>query len=94
MARDSRKAVLTALVTVVQDYVRARAAAQAILDRAETIINELETGIKAELSRVDHVTIEVKGIVEPPPVTETRGAQACRQAAELLTSVNSAGGRG
>ncbi|NNG12379.1 MAG: hypothetical protein HKM88_03930, partial [Halobacteria archaeon] len=50
----------------VQDYCRARAAAQATLERAEHIINELEADIKARLPRVDHVTIEVEGIVAPP----------------------------
>jgi zinc transporter 9 len=51
----------------VQDYCRARAAAQATLERAETIIKELEADIKARLPRVDHVTIEVAGIIAPRP---------------------------
>jgi hypothetical protein len=50
----------------VQDYCRARAAAQATLERAETIINELEADIKVRLPRVGHINIEVEGIVAPP----------------------------
>lgn len=53
------------------DYCRARAAAQATLERTETVIEELAAGVKARLPRIHHVTIEVEGIATSP-VTLTK----------------------
>ena len=47
-------------------YCCARAAAQATLERTETIIEELAAEIKVQLPRIHHVTIEVEGIATPP----------------------------
>ena len=49
-----------------QEYCRARAAAQATLERTETIIEELAATVKLQLPRIRHVTIEVEGIATPP----------------------------
>lgn len=48
------------------DYCRARAAAQATLERTETVIEELAAELKARVPRVSHVTIEVEGIATSP----------------------------
>jgi cation diffusion facilitator family transporter len=50
----------------VMDYCHARAAAQATLERTETIIEELEVEAKEKLPRIHHITIEVEGIATPP----------------------------
>lgn len=47
-------------------YCRARAAAQATLERTEIIIEELAAEAKVQLPRIHHVTIEVEGIATPP----------------------------
>ena len=44
-------------------YVHARASVQATLERTEEIIDELEAELRARAPQVDHVTIEVEGIV-------------------------------
>lgn len=44
------------------EYIDARAAVQVTLQRTEEIIKELEHELHSQLSRVSHITIEVKGI--------------------------------
>ncbi len=56
----------------VQEYCRTRAAAQATLERTETVIEELAASVKLLAQQVHHVTIEVEGIATPP-VSEERG---------------------
>ncbi len=46
----------------IKAYASARAAVHVTLSRAEEIIDEIEFEIKSQLSRVDHITIEVEGI--------------------------------
>jgi zinc transporter 9 len=50
----------------VRDYCRTRAAALATLERTEIIIDELAAAIRHRLPRVQHVTLEVEGIVTAP----------------------------
>jgi len=50
----------------VQEYCRNRAAAQATLERTETVVDELAAAIRLQAPRVHHVTIEVEGIASPP----------------------------
>jgi cation diffusion facilitator family transporter len=50
----------------IKGYCLARAAAQATLERTETIIEELAAEVKAKLPRIHHVTIEIEGIATPP----------------------------
>jgi len=50
----------------VRDYCHARAAAQATLERTETVIEALAAAVKERLPRIHHVTIEVEGIATPP----------------------------
>jgi len=44
------------------EYINARSAVQVTLERTEEIIKELELAIRTALPRVNHITIEVKGI--------------------------------
>ncbi len=55
------------------EYCRARAAAQATIERTETVIEELAAELRARAPQVSHVTIEVEGIATPPnpDVSET-----------------------
>ncbi|MFQ5995992.1 MAG: cation diffusion facilitator family transporter [Acidiferrobacterales bacterium] len=48
------------------DYCKARAAAQATLERTEAVIEELAAELKARAPQVSHVTIEVEGIATTP----------------------------
>ncbi len=50
----------------IREYCWTRAAAQATLERTETIIEELAAEVKAQLPRIHHVTIEIEGIATPP----------------------------
>ena len=50
----------------VQRYCRNRAAAQATLEKTETVIEELAAAIMLEAPQVHHVTIEVEGIAASP----------------------------
>lgn len=45
-----------------RQYATDRAAVEVIIGRAERIIDEIEQDIKARLSRVSHITLEVEGI--------------------------------
>ncbi len=49
----------------VQEYCRNRAAAQATLERTESVIDELAAAIRSRVPQVHHVTIEVEGLVTP-----------------------------
>lgn len=49
-----------------RDYCHTRAAAQATLERAEIIIEELARSVRDRLPRVQHVTLEVEGIATAP----------------------------
>lgn len=55
--------------TSVQAYCHTRAAAQATLERTETVIEELAAAVKLQARQVHHVTIEVEGIATPPDIT-------------------------
>jgi len=59
----------------IQDYCCARAAAQATLERTETIIDELAAEVKMQLPRIHHVTIEVEGIAAPPETAVSAGQE-------------------
>ena len=50
----------------VQEYCCNRAAAQATLEKIETVIEELAAEVKTLAPQVHHVTIEVEGIATPP----------------------------
>jgi len=52
----------------VQEYCRNRAAAQATLERAETVIEELAAEVELQAAQVRHVTIEAEGIATPPSI--------------------------
>jgi cation diffusion facilitator family transporter len=52
----------------IQAYCHTRAAAQATLERAETVIEELAEAVKLQARQVHHVTIEVEGIATPPVI--------------------------
>ncbi len=48
------------------EYCKARAAAQATIERTETVIEELSAELRVRAPQVSHVTIEVEGIATPP----------------------------
>jgi cation diffusion facilitator family transporter len=50
----------------IQAYCHTRAAAQATLEKTETVIEELAAAVKLQARQVHHVTIEVEGIATPP----------------------------
>ena len=54
----------------VQQYCLTRAAAQATLERTETIIEELAAAVRKAVPRIHHVTIEVEGIATAPPTRD------------------------
>ncbi len=51
---------------MVIEYCKARAAAQATIERTETVIEELEAELTVYAPQVSHVTIEVEGIATSP----------------------------
>ncbi len=51
-----------------RDYCHTRAAAQATLERTETIIDKLAAEIRQRLPRVQHVTIEIEGMATAPVI--------------------------
>ena len=55
----------------VRSYCRTRAAAQATLERAEIVVENLVADIKSRLPRIHHVTIEVEGSATAPLQAET-----------------------
>ena len=55
------------------EFLSDRALVKATLERTEQIIDELELRLREQCPRVSHVTIEVEGIVETPPVDKPDG---------------------
>ena len=56
---------------VLREYVTDRAAVQATLERTEMIIDDIEHQLRLRCPQVFHVTIEVQGIADQGPSTES-----------------------
>lgn len=48
-----------------RDYIATRAVIQATLERAEEVIDELETDLRRKCPQISHLTVEVEGIAAP-----------------------------
>jgi len=60
----------------VKRYAITRSSIETVLTRTEQIIDELEAEIKQRLPRVEHITLEVQGIAQPPDNGEMASVQS------------------